>query len=176
MTGDRCFFSNTFASEEIDEKKRWHDAMLGSKNCACPSQRGTALGMNGEQTGGRGVAVTPSGCLDVVEEERKVGFSEEEKTTYTSREAQVLASDVTTRPTRPGHVCSSLEPHWQGEGEDASSPMPSQARRLMKKKGWVPKNRCFVTASCGTAATAEPSGLGGVTLEGVTRIQWQLGG
>ena len=120
--------------------------------------------------------MTPSGCLDVVEEERKVGFSEEEKTTYTSREAQVLASDVTTRPTRPGHVCSSLEPHWQGEGEDASSPMPSQARRLMKKKGWVPKNRCFVTASCGTAATAEPSGLGGVTLEGVTRIQWQLGG
>ena len=41
--------------------------------------------------------MTPSGCLDVVEEERKVGFSEEEKTTYTSREAQVLASDVTTR-------------------------------------------------------------------------------
>jgi hypothetical protein len=80
--------------------------------------------------------VTPSGCLGVVEEERKVGFSEGEKTTYTSREAQVLASDVTTRP---GRVCSSLEPHWQGEGEDASSPMPSQARRLMKKRGGFQK-------------------------------------
>ena len=74
--------------------------------------------------------MTPSGCLGVVEEERKVGLSEGEKTTYTSREAQVLASDVATRP---GHACSSLEPHWQGEGEDASSPMPSQARRLKKK-------------------------------------------
>jgi hypothetical protein len=37
VTGEGCFFSNAFASEEIDEK-RVAIARLGSKNYACPSQ------------------------------------------------------------------------------------------------------------------------------------------
>jgi hypothetical protein len=68
--------------------------------------------------------VTPSGCLGVVEEERKVGFSGEEKTTYTCvrHKSWHYRHTSTTRP---------------GRKKVASSPMSSQAKRLMKKKGWL---------------------------------------